>query len=136
MLRIQWKAGESVRVEVLQDKRPVVDLRIVALLDDISGLNVYMDLGALNRLMRDGAQVESRTIGRESGFGLLHALGSRVSYERMMIQVAGRAWRLPVGALEAGAAASHALTRHIVRHAQATLIQSVQATACTPPSIV
>jgi putative ABC transport system permease protein len=51
------KAGESVRVEVLQDKRPVVDVRIVELLDDISGLNVFMDIDALNRLMRDGPRV-------------------------------------------------------------------------------
>jgi CRP-like cAMP-binding protein len=81
-------------------------------------------------VMRDGGQVESRTIGRESGYGLLHALGSRLSYERMLVQVAGQAWRLPVRVLEEGASESHALSRHIVRHAQATLIQSAQATAC------
>ena len=51
------KAGETVRVEVLQDKRPVVDVPIVALLDDIPGLNAYMDIDALNRLMREGPRV-------------------------------------------------------------------------------
>ena len=81
-------------------------------------------------VMRDGAQVESRTIGRESGYGLLHALGSPLSYERMLIQVAGDAYRLPIGALSAAAAESPPLVRHIVRHAQATIIQSAQATAC------
>ena len=40
------KAGETLRVEVLQDKRPVVDVPVVALLDDISGLNAYMDIDA------------------------------------------------------------------------------------------
>jgi putative ABC transport system permease protein len=48
------KAGDTIRVEVLQEKRPVVDVPIVALLDDISGLNSFMNIDALNRLMGDG----------------------------------------------------------------------------------
>jgi putative ABC transport system permease protein len=48
------KVGETVRVEVLQDKRPVVDVPIVSLIDDISGLNAYMEINALNALMREG----------------------------------------------------------------------------------
>jgi putative ABC transport system permease protein len=51
------EAGDLLRVEVLQDKRPVVDVPIVALLDDISGLNAYMRIDALNRLMREGPRV-------------------------------------------------------------------------------
>jgi putative ABC transport system permease protein len=50
-------AGQSLRVEVLQDKRPVVDVPIVSLLDDITGLNAYMDLAALNRMMREGPRM-------------------------------------------------------------------------------
>lgn len=50
-------AGQTVRVETLQDKRPVADIPVVALLDDIAGLNAYMNLDALNRLMRDGPRV-------------------------------------------------------------------------------
>ncbi len=50
-------AGETVRVEALQDKRPIVDVPIVELLDDISGLNAYMDIEAVNRLMREGQMV-------------------------------------------------------------------------------
>jgi CRP-like cAMP-binding protein len=81
-------------------------------------------------VMEDGAQVESRTIGRESGYGLLHALGSRISHERMLVQVGGQAWVAPVAAFSEAAAASPSLTQAIVRHAQATLIQSAQSTAC------
>src|SRR6185369_1742849 len=44
-------------VEVLQDKRPVADVMIAELIDDISGLNAYMDIEALNRLMREGQLV-------------------------------------------------------------------------------
>ncbi|MCI0493153.1 MAG: ABC transporter permease, partial [Planctomycetes bacterium] len=50
------KAGETLRVEVLQDKRPVVDMPVVALLDDIVDLNAFMDIRAVNRLMREGPQ--------------------------------------------------------------------------------
>ncbi|RAK56664.1 Crp/Fnr family transcriptional regulator [Phenylobacterium deserti] len=81
-------------------------------------------------VMRSGAQVESRTIGRESGYGLLHALGSPLSYERMLVQVGGRAWTIPVEALRAAALGSPTLTQTIVQHAQATIIQSAQSTAC------
>ena len=49
--------GETVRVEVLQDKRPVADVPVVDLLDDIAGLNAYMDIDALNRLMREGPRM-------------------------------------------------------------------------------
>lgn len=81
-------------------------------------------------VMRDGAQIESRTIGRESGYGLLHATGSRYAYERMLCQVAGDCWRLPAPVLQQAAAASPALARTLARHAQTTILQSARAAAC------
>ena len=81
-------------------------------------------------VMQDGSQVESRTIGREGGYGLLHSLGSRHAYERMTVQVSGRCWWLPVKALEEAAMERPSLVQHIVRHAQGTLLQSSLATAC------
>lgn len=81
-------------------------------------------------VMSDGAQVESRTIGCESGYGLLHALGSPVSFERTLAQVGGRAWRMPASALRKAAGESAGLREAIVRHAQATLLQAAQSTAC------
>jgi CRP-like cAMP-binding protein len=81
-------------------------------------------------VMRDGAQVESRTIGRESGYGLLHALGSPVSYERMLVQVGGQTWQIPLTVLREAAAQRVSLTRAIVQHGQATIIQSAQNMAC------
>ncbi len=81
-------------------------------------------------VMKDGAQIESRTIGRESGYGLLHSLGSRLSYETMLVQVPGDAWRLPTAELQAAAAKSSSLTRAIVQHAQATTVQAARAAAC------
>ncbi|MGA0607586.1 Crp/Fnr family transcriptional regulator [Phenylobacterium sp. VNQ135] len=81
-------------------------------------------------VMLDGAQIESRTIGRESGYGLLHALGSRIAYETMLVQVPGDAWRIATAELQAAAAKSPALTRAIVQHAQASQVQAARAAAC------
>jgi putative ABC transport system permease protein len=61
-------AGESLRVEVLQDKRPVVEVPIVALRDDISGLNAYMNIEALNRLMREGRRVSGAMLTTDPEF--------------------------------------------------------------------
>jgi CRP-like cAMP-binding protein len=81
-------------------------------------------------VMHDGSQVESRTIGREGGYGLLQALGSPISYERTLCQVAGRAWRLPLAELRRAAERSTGIRDAIVRHAQASLLQAAQSTAC------
>lgn len=81
-------------------------------------------------VMEDGRVVESRTIGVEGGFGLLHALGSRVAYERVLAQVGGEVYRIDLRALAAAAASRPDVTQAIVRHAQASLVQSAQFTAC------
>ena len=81
-------------------------------------------------VMNDGAQVESRTIGREGGYGLLQALGSPISYERTICQVGGRAWRAPLAALREFADDNQTVREAIVRHAQASLLQAAQSTAC------
>lgn len=81
-------------------------------------------------VMKDGRSVESRTIGRESGFGLLHALGSRFSFERVLVQVGGPAYQLPIGTLTRASRASATMQSAIARHSQATIVQSAQATAC------
>lgn len=81
-------------------------------------------------VMSNGDRVETRTIGRESGSGLLHALGSRLAYEEVIVQVSGYAWRMPLDVLADQAAISPALVHRIVHHAQATLVQSAQSVAC------
>jgi CRP-like cAMP-binding protein len=96
-------------------------------------IHAVLPLGAVVSvvtLMRDGRSVESRTVGREGGFGLLHALGSRMSYEQVTCQITGPAYRITLDALADAAAKSPELTRAIVIHAQATLVQSAQQCAC------
>jgi putative ABC transport system permease protein len=62
------RVGETVRVEVLQDKRPVADIRVVDLLDDISGLNVFMNIDAVNRLMREGPRMSGAMMTTDPDF--------------------------------------------------------------------
>jgi CRP-like cAMP-binding protein len=81
-------------------------------------------------VMRSGAQVESRTVGRESGYGLLHALGSSIAFERMFVQIGGAAWRTPLKVMRDAAQASPSLVQAIVQHAQANVIQAAQNAAC------
>jgi CRP-like cAMP-binding protein len=81
-------------------------------------------------VMRDGRSIESRTIGRESGFGLLHALGSRFSAERVLVQVSGEAHQIPLAVLAKAAQQSPSMLDAIARHAQATIVQAAQGTAC------
>lgn len=81
-------------------------------------------------VMGDGREVESRTIGCESGFGLLHALGSRLAFERVTVQVSGEAYQIPVSRLAEVARQHPALVAAIVGHAQMTIVQATQSTAC------
>jgi CRP-like cAMP-binding protein len=81
-------------------------------------------------VMKDGSQVESRTIGREGGYGLLQALGAPVTYERTICQVGGRAWRIALEPLREASRQSAGVREAIVRHAQASLLQAAQSTAC------
>ncbi|HEY8617040.1 Crp/Fnr family transcriptional regulator [Phenylobacterium sp.] len=123
------------QIERLRPHLSEVELERNTVLDEAGEVisDVYLPVDCILSIvtvMRDGAQVESRTIGRESGHGLLHALGSPVSFERMVVQVSGRAWRLPLEQLREAAMADRDLTRCVVHHAQATILQAAQSTAC------
>ncbi|MGE3806435.1 MAG: ABC transporter permease, partial [Gemmataceae bacterium] len=49
--------GDLLTVEVLEGDRPVREVPIRALVTDFSGLSAYMDIEAVNRLMREGPVV-------------------------------------------------------------------------------
>src|SRR5215475_12651724 len=80
--------------------------------------------------MQDGRQIETRTIGCESGFGLLHVLGSSMSYETVITQIGGEAYVVDQRAFAAWARQSPSMMESIVRHGQATIVQSAQSVAC------
>jgi putative ABC transport system permease protein len=49
--------GDAITVEVLEGARPVVVERVAALIDDNLGLQAYMDIDHLHRLMREGGSL-------------------------------------------------------------------------------
>jgi putative ABC transport system permease protein len=51
------KPGDRITVEVLEGARPVREVEVAALVDDYMGLAAFMEKGALNRLMREGASL-------------------------------------------------------------------------------
>ncbi|MDB5468811.1 MAG: Crp/Fnr family transcriptional regulator [Caulobacter sp.] len=81
-------------------------------------------------VMRDGRYIESNTIGREGGAGLLDAAGGAPSYHRVFAQVPGSAFRLPAEAFRRQLEASPAFAQLLFRHALADAAQTQQFVAC------
>jgi CRP-like cAMP-binding protein len=81
-------------------------------------------------VMLDGQDVEACTIGHESAYGLLNALGSATAIDRVIAQVPGDAIRMPSSRLKAASALSTQMTDLIIRHAQANAAQTQQSVAC------
>lgn len=47
-------SGDELTIEVLEGPRPVRQIKVAALIDDFMGVSAYMEIKALNRLMREG----------------------------------------------------------------------------------
>ena len=54
--------GESVRVEVQEGRRPVLDTVVAGTITDFAGVGAYMEIDALRRLMREGATVSGANL--------------------------------------------------------------------------
>lgn len=54
---LEVKPGDTVLVEVLEGSRPRREVPVSGLVDELIGLSAYMDVRALNRLMREGGTV-------------------------------------------------------------------------------
>ena len=52
--RLGVKVGDRVRLQVLEGRRPEVEVRVGGLVTDYAGVSAYMEIGALHRLMREG----------------------------------------------------------------------------------
>jgi putative ABC transport system permease protein len=51
------KPGDTVRIEVQEGRRPVLDAVVSGSITDFAGIGAYMDIDALRRLMREGGTV-------------------------------------------------------------------------------
>jgi len=54
--------GDTLRVEVLEGRRPVRDVTVAGMVDDALGLQAYMRLDALHRLLREGEVVSGTAL--------------------------------------------------------------------------
>jgi len=53
------KVGENLQVEVLEGNRPMREIPVVGLVQDYAGTNAWMDIGAVNRMMKEGDAINS-----------------------------------------------------------------------------
>lgn len=54
---LEASPGDVITVEVLEGARPVRQLQVTGIVDELIGLSAYLELGALNRLMREGPTI-------------------------------------------------------------------------------
>jgi putative ABC transport system permease protein len=56
------RLGDTLRVEVLEGRRLVADVPLVGLAEDLAGMNAYLGLEALNRLLGEGDLVTGASV--------------------------------------------------------------------------
>ena len=61
------KPGDVLQVEVLEGRRPTVDVPVAALIDDSLGLQAYMRIDAVRRLLREGPVVSGAYLTVDPG---------------------------------------------------------------------
>jgi len=81
-------------------------------------------------VLKEGDGVEACTVGYESAYGLLNALGDPIVLDEVMVQLPGVALKAPAGRFRAAAAQSPSLGEAMIRHAQANVALSQQSVAC------
>jgi putative ABC transport system permease protein len=80
--------GQSLQVEVLEGEQPVHDVPVVALVDDSMGLQAYMQIDAVRRLMRESGVITGAAITLDPA-----AVGSFYAAVKTLPTVAGVALR-------------------------------------------
>jgi putative ABC transport system permease protein len=60
------KPGDILTVEVLEGSRPVREVSVTGLVDELLGVQAYIDINALNRLMREGQTISGAYLSVDS----------------------------------------------------------------------
>lgn len=60
--QLRVREGDTVTVEVLEAKRPTVPMRVAALVDDLLGLNAYVELEPLYRMLGEGRRISGANV--------------------------------------------------------------------------
>jgi putative ABC transport system permease protein len=64
---LRVRTGDRVRLEVLEGSRPVRDVVVTDLVDEFLGMSVYMDLSAVQRVLREGPRVSGALLLADKG---------------------------------------------------------------------
>ena len=64
--RLAVRPGDTVTLEILEGERPVRQVAVSATADEMMGLSAYMEISALNRLMREGPSVSGAYLSVDS----------------------------------------------------------------------
>jgi putative ABC transport system permease protein len=62
---LRVNVGDVITIETLEGERRTLDVRVADLLDDFGGASAYMDLRALNRLLREGDTISGAFIAAD-----------------------------------------------------------------------
>ena len=60
------RPGDAITVEVLEGERPVRRLAVIATVDEMIGLSAYINISALNRMMREGSSISGAYLSVDS----------------------------------------------------------------------
>jgi putative ABC transport system permease protein len=63
--RLGVEPGDELTVELLEGERPVRSLPVGALITEFTGLSAYMEISALNRLLREGPNVSGACLSAD-----------------------------------------------------------------------
>ena len=85
---------------------------------------------SLMTLMHSGEAIESATIGREGALGLLAALNPRQSLSRAIVQVAGKANRIPAARVGEALRVCPRIAELVQLHSDALFGHAIQSVAC------
>lgn len=62
------KPGDNITAEILEGRRPVIQIPVIDLVSQYIGVTSYMDLSALNEMMREGSAISGAYIKIDSAF--------------------------------------------------------------------
>ena len=93
---------------------------------------VFLESGMISLLtpMRDGAAIETATLGRESILGVLAALGDHRSTARAVVQIAGSAWTMRASDFRLAVDKSRTLRHLVLLGSELGAAQTQQIAAC------
>jgi putative ABC transport system permease protein len=67
-VKLHLQVGDSVRVELQEGRREVLELKVSGTVHEMLGMNAYLERASLNTLLREGDMVNSFTVAVERGF--------------------------------------------------------------------